>query len=105
MDSKTYEQVNLTEDQAGASAKYLTDNLEVEILMWQERPLDISLPNFVTLRVTHTTPGVRGDTATNVTKEVTVETGYTLQGPGFLEEGELISVDTRTGDYATRVKA
>ncbi len=104
MDSKTYEQVHLTDDQVGEGKNFLIDNLEAEILMWQERPIGITLPNFVNLRITKTEPAARGDTTSNVTKLVTVETGYSLQGPAFLEEGELIAVDTRTGDYGTRVK-
>ncbi|PLX41955.1 MAG: elongation factor P [Deltaproteobacteria bacterium] len=104
MDSKTYEQVQMTDEQVGDDKNFLLDNLVVKILLWQERPIGITLPNFVNLRIVKTEPAARGDTATNVTKPVTVETGYTLQGPAFLEEGELIQVDTRTGDYSTRVK-
>ncbi|TAL18694.1 elongation factor P [bacterium] len=104
MDKKTYDQVNMTEEQLGDDRFYLKDNQDVDILLWQERPIGITLPNFVVLRVTKTEPAARGDTATNVTKPLTLETGYVVQGPPFIEEGELVQVDTRTGDYVTRVK-
>lgn len=104
MDNKTYEQVLLTEEQVAENKHFLLDNLEVAILMWREQPIGITLPNFVTLEVTRAEPAARGDTATNVTKLVTTNTGYELQVPAFINEGELIQVDTRTGDYATRVK-
>jgi elongation factor P len=104
MDTKTYDQVQMTEDQVGDASNFLTDNLDVEVLMWQERPIDLTLPNFVTFEIMKTEPAARGDTSGNVTKPVTLSTGYTVHGPAFLEEGELISVDTRTGEYGTRVK-
>ena len=104
MDTKTYDQVQIGEDQIGDAKNYLLDNMPVDILIWNERPIGITLPNFVNLKIVKTEPAVRGDTATNVTKPVTVETGYVLMGPPFLDEGEVIQVDTRTGEYVTRVK-
>jgi elongation factor P len=104
MDQKTYEQFNLTGEQIGDAKNYLTDNLQVDILLYNDRPIGVTLPNFVVLKVVRADPFARGDTATNVQKPVSVETGYDLQVPAFVEEGEKIQIDTRTGAYVTRVK-
>ena len=104
MDLETYEQVYLTEEQLGDEKSYLIDNLEVEILFFGDKPLGITLPNFVDLTVTKADPWVKGDTAAGNSKPATVETGYQLQVPPFVEKGEKIRIDTRTGEYATRVK-
>ena len=104
MDLETYEQVYLTEEQLGDEKNYLIDNLEVEILFFGDKPLGITLPNFVDLTVTKADPWVKGDTAAGNSKPATVETGYQLQVPPFVEEGEKIRIDTRSGEYATRVK-
>lgn len=104
MDQKTYEQLQITADQMGDSKYFLTDNLEVDVLLFRERPIGVTLPNFVVLKVVRADPFAKGDTATNVQKPVTVETGYELPVPAFVEEGEKIQIDTRTGAYVTRVK-
>lgn len=104
MDQKTYEQVVLSEETLGNDKYFLIDNMEVDILMYGDTGIGITLPNFVNLRVTQSDPWVKGDTAAGNNKPATVETGYTLQVPSFVEEGTLIQIDTRTGDYATRVK-
>jgi elongation factor P len=104
MDQNNYEQVTLTREQVGEAKNYLIDNLEVSILFFDIVPLDISLPNFVDLKVTKADPWVKGDSAAGDSKPVTLETGYTLRVPPFVEEGSKISVDTRTGAYLTRVK-
>lgn len=104
MDQKTYEQVTLSEETIGDDKYFLTDNMEVDILMYGDTGIGITLPNFVNLRVTQSDPWVKGDTAAGNNKPATVETGFTLQVPSFVEEGTLIQIDTRTGDYATRVK-
>ncbi len=104
MDSQSYEQIFLTEDQVGDAKNFLIDNLEVEILMFEERPLGISVPNFVDLVVTQADPWAKGDTVSGTTKPVTLQTGYQLQVPTFIEQGEKIRIDTRTGEYLTRVK-
>lgn len=104
MDKKNYEQITLTEETLGDDKYFLIDNMDVEILMYGERGIGISLPNFVNLRVTQADPWVKGDTAAGNNKPATVETGYTLQVPSFVEEGILIQIDTRTGEYSTRVK-
>jgi elongation factor P len=104
MDQKNFEQVILTENVLGDDKYFLIDNMEVEVLMFGERAIGITLPNFVNLRVTISEPWVKGDTAAGNNKPATVETGYTLQVPPFVEEGTLIQIDTRTGEYSTRVK-
>ena len=104
MDQKTYEQIVLTEEVLGDDKYFLVDNMEVKVLMFGERGIGLTLPIFVNLRVTASDPWVKGDTATGNNKPATVETGYTLQVPAFVDEGTLIQIDTRTGDYVTRVK-
>lgn len=104
MDVKSYDQVQLRDEEVGDAKNFLLDNLDVQMLMWGEKPIGLTLPNFVNMKIIRTEPAARGDTATNVTKPVTIQTGYVLQGPSFLEEGETIQVDTRTGEYVTRVK-
>ena len=104
MDTETYEQVYLTKDQVGDAKNYMSDNLDVEILFFGEKPLGITLPNFVDLTVTKAEPWAKGDSVTGRTKPIEVETGYALQAPPFVEEGEKIRIDTRTGEYLTRVK-
>jgi len=104
MDQKTYEQVTLTEDTLGDDRYFLIDNMDVKVLMFGDRAIGITLPNFVNLKVTQTDPWVKGDTAAGNNKPATVETGYNLQVPSFVEEGDLIQIDTRTGAYNTRVK-
>jgi elongation factor P len=104
MDNKTYEQVILTEEVLGDDKYFLIDNMEVKILMFGERAIGITLPNFVNLRVTQADPWVKGDTAAGNNKPATVETGYSLQVPSFVEQDDLIQIDTRSGEYVTRVK-
>ena len=104
MDTNNYEQVTLTKEQVGDAKNFLIDNLEVSILFFDTTPLGITLPNFVDLKVTKAEPWVKGDTAAGNTKPITLETGYTLRVPPFIEEGTKITVDTRTGEYLTRVK-
>ena len=104
MDVENYEQIMLTADQAGDAKNYLIDNLEVDILLFGERPIGITPPNFVDLTVTKADPWVKGDSVSGDSKPVTLETGYELRVPPFVEEGIKITVDTRTGEYVTRVK-
>ena len=104
MDLETYEQSSLNEDQVGEAKNFLIDNLQVEILLFDKRPIGITLPNFVDLTVTRADPWVKGDSVSGDSKPVTVETGYVLRVPPFIEEGTKITVDTRTGEYVTRVK-
>ena len=104
MDVENYEQSTLNAEQVGDSKNYLIDNLEVNILFFGELPIGITLPNFVDLTVSEADPWVKGDSVSGDSKPVTLETGYTLRVPPFIEEGTRITVDTRTGDYVTRVK-
>ncbi len=104
MDVENYNQTFLTADQVGDAKNYLTDNLEVNVLFFEKKAIGITLPNFVDLTVTKADPWVKGDSVSGDTKPVTVETGYVLRVPPFVEEGGKITVDTRTGGYVTRVK-
>jgi elongation factor P len=104
MDVDNYEQVVLTKEQVGDVKNYLIDNLEVVILFFGVTPIGITPPNFVNLVVTKADPWVKGDTSSGDSKPVTLETGYVLRVPPFVEEGTKIQVDTRTGEYVTRVK-
>jgi elongation factor P len=104
MDLETFDQVFLTQEQAGDAKNYLIDNLEVDILLFDGRPIGITLPYFVDLRVVQADPWAKGDSVAGDSKPVTLETGYTLRVPPFIEEGIKITVDTRTGEYVTRVK-
>ena len=104
MDLETYEQIMLTADQAGDAKNFLIDNLEVDILLFGDRPIGITLPYFVDLTVTQADPWVKGDSVSGDSKPVTLETGYVLRVPPFIEEGTKITLDTRTGEYVTRVK-
>ncbi len=104
MDNENYEQVFMTEDQVGDAKNYLIDNLDVQILFFEENPLGINLPNFIDLVVVKAEPWARGDSVSGKTKPVILQTGYQIQVPPFVEEGEKIRVDTRSGEYLTRVK-
>jgi elongation factor P len=104
MNKSSYEQVYLPEEQVGDSVNYLTDNLSVDMLFFQGRPIGLTLPNFVELKVIKADPGVKGDTASGATKPVTMQTGFVLQVPLFIEEGEVLRLDTRNGAYVERVK-
>ena len=104
MDNQTFEQVQMDEDAVGDAKNFLIDNLEVDILIFGEKAIGVTLPNFVNLRVVQTDPWVKGDTSGSDSKPATLETGFVLRVPPFIEEGEMIVVDTRSGDYSTRVK-
>lgn len=103
MDSSTYEQVEVRDDLVGDDKNFLMDNLEVEILFYQGRPVGVTLPSHVVMEVTECEPGVKGDTATGATKGATVQTGYELQVPLFIKVGDNLKIDTRTGGYVERV--
>jgi elongation factor P len=103
MDTETYEQPALSAEVLGDRVKYLKEGLILSLSMHEAQPVEIELPVTVELEVTQTEPGVKGDTATGATKRATLETGLTVQVPLFVEQGETIRVDTRTGEYLTRV--
>ncbi len=104
MNTETYDQIFLTREQIGDNINYLLDNMDVDMLFYQGQAIDITMPTFVNLAVTRADPWAKGDTSGTDTKPVTVETGYQLQVPPFVEEGDKIQIDTRTGEYVTRVK-
>ena len=103
MDLETYEQMSLSADEVGEAREYLKENTEVEVLYIDGAPATVELPNFVELSIARTDPGVRGDTAQGGTKPATLETGAVIQVPLFLNEGDMVKIDTRTGEYLGRV--
>jgi elongation factor P len=104
MNTSTYDQEFMTADQVGDTINFLKENTMCSILLFAGKPIGISLPNFINLRVETTDPWVKGDTASGDSKPATLETGHVLNVPPFVEEGELLKIDTRTGEYAERVK-
>lgn len=104
MDMKTYESIHLTHEQVGDAKNYLQEGIRVEILYFNERPISIELPNFVNLKVTETDPGLKGDTAAGGTKKAIMETGLQVNVPLFINQDELLRIDTRTGEYVERAK-
>lgn len=102
MDNETYDQIPLSEDQVEDAIKYIKENDNVTVKFFKGKAFQVDPPNFVELVITYTEPGVKGDTATNVTKPATVETGATVQVPFFINEGDKIKIDTRTGEYLSR---
>jgi len=103
MDNKNYEQYPVNTDIVGDQASFLKANMDVKLMFYESEALDIELPTSVDLLITKAEPSVRGDTATGVTKKVVTETGLEVQVPSFVNEGDTIKVDTRTGEYLTRV--
>ncbi|NPV04309.1 MAG: elongation factor P [Syntrophaceae bacterium] len=104
MDNESYEQIALTAEQVGDAKNFLIENMECKVLLFRDRPIDITLPNFVDVVVTEAPPWIKGDTVSGNYKPVIVETGYKVSVPPFIEQGEKIRIDTRTGEYLTRVK-
>lgn len=103
MDTRTFEQLSLDRAAMRDASKYLKENMTVWVLMYEGRQIGVELPNFVELRVVETEPGVRGDTAAGGSKPAKLETGAVVRVPFFIEQGDLIRVDTRTGEYIERV--
>jgi len=104
MDGSSYEQVNISADTIGKNHDLLMDNLECSVLFFNERAVDVQLPNFINARVTHTEPGMRGDSTGNVQKPATIEPGAEIGVPLFINEGDLLKIDTRTRSYVERQK-
>ena len=102
MDTETYEQFFLTADQLGEEIHYLQEDVVISVLFHEGQPIVVQVPIFVELTVAETDPGFRGDTATGATKPATLETGFVVQVPLFINEGERVRVDTRTGSYIER---
>lgn len=103
MDTQTYEQPALSAEYLRDEVDYLKEGMELSLSMHEGQPVEIELPVTVELEVTETVPGVKGDTATGATKRATLETGLVIHVPLFVEEGDVVRVDTRTGEYLTRV--
>ena len=103
MDLDTYDQISLAPEEVGEAREFLKENTEVEILFIDGNPVSVELPNFIELQIVKTDPGIRGDTATGGSKPATLETGAVIQVPLFLNEGAVVKVDTRSGEYLGRV--
>jgi elongation factor P len=103
MDNKNYEQYSVNKEIVGDQAGFLKPNMDVKLMFYETEALDVELPTSVDLLITSAEPSVRGDTATGVTKKVITETGLEVQVPSFVGEGDTIKVDTRNGEYLTRV--
>jgi elongation factor P len=104
MNTETYDQLPLSADTLGDAVHYLVPNARIQVEFFEEQPIGVELPKTVDLRVVETTPGMKGATVTNVLKPATVETGLVVQVPSFVGEGEVIRVDTESGEYVSRVK-
>ncbi|MEK6727311.1 MAG: elongation factor P [Candidatus Omnitrophota bacterium] len=102
MDQENFEEVTISQDYIGDNKKFLKDNLEVLGYFYKNDTLNINLPNFIEVIITHTEPGIKGDTAKSGTKPAQIETGATIQVPLFINTGDKIKVDTRTGAYVER---
>ncbi|NMA68649.1 MAG: elongation factor P [Desulfitobacterium sp.] len=102
MDNSTYEQTSLTEAQIGDGVKYLKENMSLGVLFYNGAVIGVDLPTTVELEVTQTEPGIRGDTASGGSKPATLETGAVVQVPFFVNEGDVLVIDTRTGTYVSR---
>ena len=102
MDNKTYEQTPISPSILGDNFKFVKENMVCKVLSYKGNVFGVEPPNFVELQVTQTDPGFKGDTATNATKPATLETGAEIKVPLFIDEGEMIRIDTRTGEYMER---
>jgi len=104
MDLESYEQMTIPEEEVGETAKYLKEGTTVEIPLYEGKPVGVEPPVFVEMEVTETTPGVKGDTASGGSKPATLETGLVVSVPLFIEAGNMVKVDTRSGEYVERVE-
>lgn len=104
MNNTTYEQEFVSAEQVGDAKNFLKDNIVCKVLFFDKKPIGLTLPNFVELKIETAEPWAKGDTASGSTKPVTLETGYVIQVPPFINEGEMVRIDTRTGEYVERVK-
>jgi len=102
MDTENFEQMTINPDQMGDGSKWLLENMNIQVLFFQGNIIGIELPNFVEMVVTDTEPGVKGDTATGATKMATLETGATVKVPLFINTGDKLRIDTRSGEYLDR---
>jgi elongation factor P len=103
MNQSNFEQVSLSEDEVGESKNYLIENLDCVLMYFNGKPIAVDVPNSVTLKVTKTDPNFKGNTVTGATKPATLETGHVVHVPMHISEGDMLKVDTRTGEYVERV--
>ncbi len=103
LDQRNYESINIPIDQVGDAKDYIIEGTKVSILYHNDKAIDINLPNFVELVVSETDPGLKGDTASGGTKKAVMQTGLQVNVPLFIKEGEILKIDTRTGEYVERV--
>ena len=103
MDTENYEQFTFSEEQLGEAVKFLKESMLISVLVHNGNTIGIELPNFVELAVEKTDPGVKGDTVSGATKRAVLETGAEVQVPLFVEEGDVIKIDTRSGEYIERI--
>ncbi len=104
MDTQSYDQLRISAEQLGDNVHYLLDNMEVDVMLFEGRPIGVTPPTFVVLEVTQTDPGFKGDTSGNTTKPATLSTGLVVNVPLFVNVGDKLKIDTRTGQYVERVK-
>jgi elongation factor P len=104
MDTKSYDQLYLNSDQLGEASQFIQDGMMVDVMFWNERPIGVTPPTFVELKIVETEPGFKGDTSTNTLMPAKLETGGTVGVPLFVNEGDVIKIDTRTYEYVERVK-
>jgi elongation factor P len=102
MDQSNFETIHLTTEQVGDDRYYLQEGAKLAVLYYKSRPINIELPNFIVLKVTETDPGLKGDTAAGALKKAVMETGLQVRVPLFIKEGEMLKIDTRTGEYMER---
>lgn len=102
MDMESYDQIAMSADQLGDAVKYLKENMIIHVLTFQEKSIGVEMPNFVELEVVETSPGIKGDTASGGSKPATLETGAVVQVPFFINIGDRLQIDTRTGNYIKR---
>lgn len=102
MDVETYDQIMLTKEQLGNALNFIKEEMEITVLFFKGTVIGVDIPNSVELRVVETEPGIRGDTATGAQKPATLETGYVVRVPLFVNEGDLLRIDTRSGAYLER---
>jgi elongation factor P len=103
MDQTSYEQTPIAPDVIGDQIDFMLENMEVDVLFWKGNPVNVQLPNYIEVKVTQSDPGIKGDTSSGATKPATLESGATINVPLFIKEGDVLRVDTRTGEYAERV--
>ena len=104
MDNETYEQMRISKDVLAENTYYLLDNMNIDVMLFEGKPIGVTPPTFVELEVVETEPGFKGDTSGTTTKPATLTTGLQVNVPLFVNQGDMLKIDTRTGEYVERVK-